>query len=153
MRRRKHMKKKIITLLCMFSLTGICLPATVLASEIDLTGLSLEQLIDLRTEINTLIAENGGENVIGKGTYETGIDIKAGTYNIVCSKNAAHGFINVEVFPSKTDAENGENQEISQIWYKEEKAESASINLQEGNVLVLSGEGILQETSPSWVVD
>lgn len=147
------MKKKIVTLLCTLVLSNTVLTATALASEIDLTQLNLEQLIALRSEINILIAENGGENIIGQGTFEAGIDIKPGTYDIICSKNARHGFINVEVYPSKADAENNENREVSQIWYKEEAPESASINLKEGNVLILSGEGILQETSPAWAMN
>ena len=144
----KIKRKWILSVLMACMIFGI----NVNASEIDLSGLSLEQFIDLRSEINILIAEKGVENIIGQVIYETGVDIESGTYDIVCSKNAKNGFINVERYPSKEDYENNRNREVSQIYYKEDASEAVSINLKEGNVLKLSGEGIIQVTSPSWAV-
>ncbi|MDO5539427.1 MAG: hypothetical protein Q4F83_05060 [Eubacteriales bacterium] len=144
------MKKKLILFVTMAT---VIFSTNVYASEVNLSDMSLEQLIDLRTEINVLIAEQGGDNIIGQGTYEVGVDIESGTYDIICSKNAQNGFINVETYPSKEDYENNEHREVSQIYYKEEASEAASINLKEGNILKLSGEGIIQATAPSWAVN
>ena len=113
-------------------LCTVMLNTSIYASEIDLSSLSMEQLIDLRTSINTFIAENGGENVIGKGTYEVGVDIMPGYYKIVCSKNAGYGFINVETYPTKEEYENNENWEVSQIYYNDEEpvsSECTTVNL------------------------
>lgn len=146
------MKKKTITLFYATLLTGIFWSNTAFASEIDLTGLSLEQLIDLRTEINELIAEKGGENVIGSGAFEVGVDIKPGIYNIVCTANATGGVLTIGVYETKTDHDNFKG-DLYQSIYKEEGTPAISLNLKEGNVIGITGEGIIQETSPSWAMD
>ena len=43
--------------------------------------------------------------------------------------------------------------EVSQIYYNKENpedSEKATVNLKEGNILILSGEGIVQIIDPSW---
>ena len=113
----------------------------------------MDQLIALRDRINIEIAEQGGDNVIGKGTYEVGVDIKTGYYEIICSKGAQYGFINVELYQTRDDYNSKNNREVSQIYYNKENpedSEKATVNLKEGNILILSGEGIVQIIDPSW---
>lgn len=125
------------------------------AEEIDISSYTLDQLVELRDEINELLAEKMGESTtIGAGSYRVGTDIKPGYYEIACSKNASYGFINVEIYPSQEDYDNGENrQSVSQIRYDEntDNPEHATVNVVEGDILVLSGDGVIESTvKPSW---
>ena len=153
------MKRKILTLLA----TRMFISTPVYASaDIDISSLSVEQLIDLRSKINAVIAENGGDNLIGMGKYVVGIEIKEGTFSFQCTKNAQYGFINVLTYPSQEEydkrhsGEADSEYEVSQLYYNEEEPDnqnSATVKLTKGMVLELSDEAIIQEINPSWGVN
>lgn len=152
------MKRKILTLLA--TMTFISTPVYA-SADIDISSLSVEQLIDLRSKINATIAENGGDNLIGMGKYVVGVDIKEGTFSFQCTKNAQYGFINVLTYPSQEEydkyhsGDSDSEYEVSQLYYNEEPANqnSATVKLTEGMVLELSDEAIIEEINPSWGVN
>lgn len=159
------MNKKIITTIAALCLTALPLNVSATASEttstsasasgIDLSNLSLEQLMDLKRELNIMIAEKGGDNIIGRGKYEVGVDIKPGRYNIVRSTSAykESGMLFVDVYLTKEDYDNGKPSKRINLYSDENNLESASLNLKDENILVLDGEGMMYETSPSWAVE
>ena len=55
---------------------------TVTAADIDISGLSVEELIQLRTEVDEAIMNKDGAVVIGYGKYEAGVDIAPGQYTL-----------------------------------------------------------------------
>lgn len=147
------MTRKILTFILTCMLVTMPVQAEVYYEEVDISSMNVDQLITLRDRINIEIAEQGGDNVIGKGTYEVGVDIKTGYYEIICSKGAQYGFINVELYQTRDDYNSKNNREVSQIYYNKENpedSEKATVNLKEGNILILSGEGIVQIIDPSW---
>lgn len=69
-------------------LLAICLMAcsTVAFAEINIDSLTIEQLLQLKQDINTRIAElseDGAEEQIGVGNYVVGKDIRASSFEIV----------------------------------------------------------------------
>lgn len=68
----------------------LCLCSIGYASGIDLTGLSFDELIQLRKEIDLLIfgSEEYKEVSVPAGDYVIGEDIPAGTYSLDCNSVA-----------------------------------------------------------------
>lgn len=66
-------------------LTTLCLlPALVLAAEIDLSGMSFDELVALRDQINLAIWESAEweEVTVPQGVWKVGVDIPAGHWTI-----------------------------------------------------------------------
>lgn len=70
---------------CLILLTALCLlPALVLAAEIDLSGMSFDELVALRDQINLAIWESAEweEVTVPQGVWKVGVDIPAGHWSI-----------------------------------------------------------------------
>lgn len=159
------MNKKIITTIAALCLTALPLNVSATASEttstsasasgIDLSNLSLEQLMDLKRELNIMIAEKGGDNIIGEGVYEVGVDIKPGTYDIVRSSIAYkdRGNLYVKLYLTREDYDNDEASKSIFLHSSEDTLESVHLNLKDGNILMLDEEGIIYENTHSWAVE
>ena len=159
------MKKKIITTIAALCLSALPLNVSATASEttstsasasgIDLSNLSLEQLMDLKRELNIMIAEKGGDNIIGEGVYEVGVDIKPGKYDLVRSTIAYQdrGTLYAELYLTRADYKNRENYKSIYVTSDEDTLESVHLNLKEGNILMLDEEGIIYENTHSWAVE
>ena len=52
------------------------------AADMDISGLSVDELLQLRTEVDEAIMSKGGAVVIGYGKYEAGVDIAPGQYTL-----------------------------------------------------------------------
>ena len=68
-------RKNVFGILC-----GACLlvATPVMASDIDLASMSTEDLVALKDSINEEIANRGGDNIIGEGTYVSEQTLKLG---------------------------------------------------------------------------
>ncbi len=65
----------------------VCLLSTALA-EVDLTNMTIEELLALRQEVDNAIFEKDGAVILQPGTYEAGKDIAPGSYDLIFHKNA-----------------------------------------------------------------
>lgn len=90
------MRKAICVLLC-----AIFLTAPVLASDVDLSGYSVEELLELQDKVNDALFEKGGLTVLSPGTYNVGIDIAPGTYVVKPHPTEDSGYIRYSVYKSE----------------------------------------------------
>ncbi len=129
--------------------TMLCSISTV-AAEKNLTEMSIEELLALKTSINEeLSARTAGEsNEIGNGIYVVGKDIKEGTFKF-------------SMYPEEQPViafklyENEEQYDLSNSLMYEllHGKEPAYLSLEEGNVLEILGSGTLEEVKQSWAPD
>lgn len=145
------MKKKMIVASMIAAVTLFTAP--VQASEqsaIDYDSMSVEDLIALRDEINSKIAEKGGDNIITKGDYEVGVDIRAGSFKVFCSGDDC---VNFYIYDSKEDLENYESSQ--QVLVYNDDTAGGMLNLKEGQIVSIStGAAIIEEiTNASWMPD
>lgn len=142
------MKKTIIA--SMVLAIGL-LAVPVMASEqsaIDLDSMGLEELVALRDEINTKIADLGGDNVLPQGTYEVGKDIKAGKYKVTCCEGYDLACFNV--YPTKEEHDAMENVINGSV--ASEDGDSAMMNIDDGEWLdVTWGSLVVEEIKASWM--
>ena len=73
------MKKQIAVLTAGLILAGTL---SISAAEIDISGLSVEELLQLRADVDEELMNKNGAVVIGYGKYEAGVDIAPGQYTI-----------------------------------------------------------------------
>lgn len=73
------MKKILCVLMCMTMIAG---SAAVYADEIDLSGKSVEELLEIREAVDDALYEQNGMATIQYGTYVAGKDIAPGSYMI-----------------------------------------------------------------------
>lgn len=94
-------RKNVLGILC-----GACLlvATPVMASDIDLASMSTEDLVALKDSINEEIANRGGDNIIGEGTYVVGTDIKAGTFKVTPVKEY-DGYTSFYIFKDSSEYE------------------------------------------------
>lgn len=139
-------------------ITGCLLAATpVMASDIDLTSMSTEDLVALKDSINTEIANRGGDNVIGEGVYIVGTDIKAGSFKVTAMKGY-DGYTTFYIFKDSAEYEEykGGNYDVGDCVvdldsYEEGDIDSGNLTLKEGEVLyVYRGNAVIEEVNPSW---
>ena len=139
------MKKTIIA--SMVLAVGL-LASPVMASEqnvIDYDSMSTEELVALRDEINAQIADRGGDNVIGQGTYVAWTDIKASKFKVKCYNSDSVAFY---LYDSE---EKYDNLESSDMLLLHSDDECGLLNLKDGQVVSVSfGAAIIEEVSPSW---
>lgn len=149
----KRLVKKIAgtTLVLTMGVSG-----TALAADIDLTGMSLDELVELQ---NNIVAEidsrtNVGKDVIPCGVYVVGTDIKEGSFKLSTDED---NYTDVLVF---------EDEDTYKTYAADHKAVnplfsafvglsgSTTVNLKTGEVLyIYSGEMIIEESNASWMPD
>ena len=149
----KRLVKKIAgtTLVLTMGVSG-----TALAADIDLTGMSLDELVELQ---NNIVAEidsrtNDGKDVIPCGVYVVGTDIKEGSFKLSTDED---NYTDVLVF---------EDEDTYKTYAADHKAVnplfsafvglsgSTTVNLKTGEVLyIYSGEMIIEESNASWMPD
>ena len=139
--------KKIIScflLLCML------FTVTVSAEEIDLSNLSLEELVSLHAQVDELLAEKSKckLDVIYQGYYVVGEDIKAGEYLLTRIDDFDEPFWIITIYESKEDEEN--YNDLSTINLCE--GDNAQLNLKDGMIIDFTlGYGLLEVIEkPSW---
>ena len=117
-------------------------------TDVNIEGMSVEDMVKLRDELNVKIAENGGDNVIVEGDYVVGKDIKASNFKVTC-----HGEDGVMFEIVSEDEYDGMNTSSDAgryfILYD---GESGALNLKEGEVLMVSGSdyAIIEEVKTNF---
>ena len=105
--------KKVAALLCvLFVLASTCF-AEETSDYSCLDGMGVEELMALRTEIDSRLAQEGvyEANLIPSGIYIVGTDIKAGVYTLkhLYSQSSYDDTAAIGVFDNFEDANKGEN--------------------------------------------
>ena len=139
------MKKSIVSMVLAIGLIA----SPVMASEqstIDYDSMSTEELVALRDEINAQIADRGGDNVIGQGVYEVGVDIKATNFKVICNDEK---YVNFYIYDNK---EKYQSYDVdSQLLVYNDDDGGGVLNLKEGQIVSLTnGSAIIEEIKPSW---
>lgn len=157
------MKQIIKTMVgCLLSI--LLLQTTCFAAEIDLQGMSVNELIALKDEINLKISELGGSNIIPAGVYVVGRDIRAGRYifyaTVHCrtSYDETEGYMDFELWTSEEAyKEQDRDKRITsgEIYYdfSKDRAEGPfSASLEDGQCLeIRNGSAIIEKISDvSW---
>ena len=118
----------------------------VFGSDIDFTGMSLDELVELRNNINTEIETRLGSDTIAAGLFEAGVDIKIGIFDFECT--SSHG--DVKIYASKSDYIDSYYSETTYLSLS--KGEKVTVALSDGECLYLDDgtDGLLKEIKPSW---
>jgi hypothetical protein len=115
----------------------LAVPAS--AADLDLSGYSIEDLLALRDRIAVELTERGyaEKGVLQNGVYETGKDIKPGTYIV-----SFEGTSDVYQFSSVTVYENREKMDkLDSIDIFFVTSDGARITLEDGYILDASAYG------------
>ena len=137
--------KKLITIVI---LSAILTAIPITASDIDLTEMETTDLINLRESINKELNNRGEfeQHNVSSGTFVTGHDIAPGWYLFTnTSEKWSDVFVyeNQEALDSKANTiENGRLM-VDSIFDNG----SASVHLEENNILVIHGEGTIERTN------
>lgn len=140
-------------------ITCILLIVPAFAETIDLSSMSLDELIQLQDAVNTAISERLGfgfdDSKIGMGYYDVGVDIKPGKYDLICTfaemeylaySNSEQSKCMVAVISDGTD----DAEAISEFYYIA-AGQQISVELEEGNVLVIArGNFLIRTSEHSW---
>lgn len=135
--------KKLISLLCVFALlAALAVPAW---GDFDLSGLSYDELVALRDQINLAIwnSEDWQEVTVPQGIWEVGADIPAGKWTIRAASGAMCLIkIGPELLDSGRDVR-AKNSEIlinqkSVLYKKDSSREEWTIELREGEYVGIS---------------
>ena len=137
------MKKLLCLLLCL-----VCLPTFALA-EVDLDSLTFVELIELREQITAEITSRPEwkEVFVPAGVYEVGVDIPAGRWTLTLADTEYFGYTYGNVLnETKTDVSYSADLFTSAyasskeyIMHSAYPQESLSIEIQEGNFIVIVG--------------
>ena len=146
-------RKNVLGIVC-----GLCLLATTPvmadAPDIDLKSMSTEDLMSLKDSIDSEIGTRGGDNIIGQGTYEVGVDIKAANFKLTSVQNADYTCTYIYIYDSKEDMEADKESDDYIIHYDIEESgtvKSANLNLKDGQFVKISGDSaVIEETKASW---
>ena len=147
------MKRKILAIgLSMSLLMSVSVMADV--SDIDLTSMSTEDLVSLKNSIDSEIGTRGGDNIIGQGIYEVGVDIKAANFKLTSVQNADYTSTYIYIYNSKEDMEADKESDDYIIYYDVEESgtvRSANLNLKDGQFVKISGDSaVIEEAKASW---
>lgn len=146
-------RKNVLGIVC-----GLCLLITtpVMADipDIDLSSMSTEDLVTLKDSIASEIANRGGENIIGQGTYEVGVDIKATNFRVTCAEVSDDAMTFIYIYDSKEDMDKNHKSDDILLSYNVDDTgskNSANLNLKGGQFVKIAGDGaIIEETKASW---
>lgn len=144
------MRKNGIVALAVAGLMLIASPAYAL--DIDLDSLSIEELMELRTQVAQKINEKVGSDAapIASGVYVVGKDIREGTYYVSDTK-IADKYFKVFLYEDEEAHKNREDMTgRGDVSYMKE-GEDATISLHDGMVMEIEGgSAMIQEIKPSW---
>ncbi|WP_195978362.1 hypothetical protein [Blautia luti] len=140
--------KSILGILC-----GVCLltATPVMASDIDLSSMSADELTILRDSVVQALADKSGDNIITQGLYEVGTDIKATNFKVFYYGNSTDDTdcVNFYIYNSKEDYDNYTSD--SQLLIYADDKDGGILNLKEGQyILVSTGAAVIEEINPSW---
>ena len=148
------MNKKIIAMGTIIGCLSVVHPA--FAENIDMSAMSMEDLIALRDSIAAEIISRGGDNTIGIGVYEVGTDIKASDFKVTAMKGT-DGYTTFTIFKDREEydeynAGNYDLGEIGELYGSEDTGyDTGNLNLKDGEILYVErGEAIIEETKNSW---
>ena len=145
-------------ILVLLVLVSFALSSVASAESIDLSSLSLENLVTLQQQIYEELSSRTGvsqNNVIGRGSYVVGKDIKPGYYDFVCldtgyfNSGTPDNDIYIYLLDGDTAADLGE-----QIFWEQRFAIGSHVtfNLEEGTLLIIEGcSGFLKAIQPEWL--
>lgn len=154
------MKKVIIVAVLLAAIIGTTNVSAAVAG-IDISGLSNEELIELREEIDQTLSDNGETDTINPGVYIVGKDIKAGTYELSSKAIESIDWTFVYVYNSKEDYDNdNDNYSLSYIVGNRDSDEtelneyhSVSVTLEEDNVISIENNTcLIKPYEASWQV-
>lgn len=151
-------KNAILAAICM-SIVAISSPVSASdTTNIDLEAMSIDELMDLKSEVDQKIADKGGDNTIGQGVYYVGTDIKASNFKLTPVVNMTDYDVTIKVYNDeesyKNDPNGGNPNNYIKLYRPDEgeKAQSANLNLKDGQVIwIISGEAIIEEVHSSWM--
>ena len=121
--------------------------------KIDLTEYSLEELIELHEDVRAELADRlhlREENIIGRGRYVVGVDIKAGTYVLTVKETKTDGNGNptnsIKLFDVLEDGR------TELFWINEDIpiGEHAIVSLADGQLICISCVCYLSVDVPNW---
>lgn len=124
------------------------------AETVDLSSMSLNELIQLRDAVNAAINEQldfyFSDSKIGMGYYDVGVDIKPGKYDLICTYAETvedrGSRCMVAVLSSRA-----EDADALEEFYYITSGQQISVELVEGNVLVIArGNFLIQNSEHSW---
>lgn len=145
------MRRKSILGIALGMCMTIATPVMAEAPDIDLTSMSTEDLTTLRDSVNTEIANRGGDNIITKGLYVVGTDIKAANFKVFYygDKSDENDCVNFYIYDNKDNYDNYE-MDGQVLLYSDDK-DGGILNLKDGQyVSVSTGSAIIEEVAPSW---
>lgn len=149
----KRLVKKIAgtTLALTMAVSG-----TALAADIDLTGMSLDELVELRSNITAEIDSrtNEGKETIPCGVYVAGTDIKEGSFKLSEDDDGSTYVVTFDDEESyKTAIANSDSKKATfQVFLRD--GESTIVSLKEGNVLYIDDDELfIEPVTASWAPD
>ena len=154
------MKKVIIVAVLLAAIIGTTSVSAAVAG-IDISGLSNEELIELREEIDQKLLDTGAIDTINPGFYIVGKDIKAGTYELSSKAIELEDMTLVYVYNSKEDYDNDiDNYSLSYqvgTWNPDssnpDEYHSVSVTLEEGNLISIEDNTcLIKPYEASWQV-
>ena len=133
------MKKVIIVAVLLSAIIGTTNVSAAVAG-IDISGLSSEELIELREEIDNKLFDNGEADTINPGIYIVGKDIKPGTYELSSKAIDLDDVTFVYVYSSKENYDNDHDDYDTScqvgVWTSDsvepDEYHSVSVSLEEG---------------------
>ena len=139
------MMKKLI--LCLLTMVMFATNMACVASSVDLSSMSTEELDTLRSKIDAELENRGFEfqSPIYSGNYIGGKTIKAGSYTILLEDDATLGFY--KVFSSEEDMKSDKYIAFEMIY------NGFTVTIEEGMVLQLDlhGSASITKTKPFWM--
>ena len=145
-------------ILILMVLVAFVVSSVASAESIDLSALSLEELISLQQQIDVELSSRTGTSQndrIGRGSYVVGKDIKPGYYDFICldtgyfDSGTPDNDIYIYLLDGDTAADLGER-----IFWEQRFAIGAHVtfNLEEGSLLMIEGcSGFLRAIQPEWL--
>ena len=125
---------------------ALLLSSSAFAADIDVNGLSLDELVDLRAKIEAAINEKlGGAAPFGTGVFICGQDIKEGYYEFTATDD---GGAYIFIYDSQESRQNGDDMIGNSSVYS--AGEISTFSVHEGNCIEVNGAGMLRESKPSW---
>lgn len=133
--------------------SGLCLLITtpVMASDIDLSSMSVEELTTLRDSVVQALADKNGDNIISQGLYVVGTDIKATNFKVFYYGDSVDdgAYVNFYIYDNKENYDNYASD--SQILIYADDKDGGILNLKEGQYVLVSGDSaVIEEVDPSW---
>lgn len=151
------MKKRAGIMLSAILASTMVLTPVYATESIDLDSMSVEDLVSLQKKISEKLEEMGeietAWDIIPRGTYTVGTDIKAGQFEFV----AYDADVSISTFNSEETYKKSESLRWEYLGYDDETGDrqSALLNLSDGEILEVSlASAIVKEvTNASWMPD